>query len=75
MLGSFFGSLLSQLFPELHISPGAYALVAMGGVVAAATHGPIAAILIIFEMSGDYKIMLPLMITCIIATVLAMRIR
>jgi len=75
MLGSFFGSLLSQVFPDLNISPGAYALVAMGGVVAAATHGPIAAILIIFEMSGDYKIMLPLMITCIISTVLAMRIR
>jgi CIC family chloride channel protein len=75
MLGSFFGSLLSQLFPDLNISPGAYALVAMGGVVAAATHGPIAAILIIFEMSGDYKIMLPLMITCIISTVLAMRIQ
>jgi len=75
MLGSFFGSLLSQIFPELNISPGAYALVAMGGVVAAATHGPIAAILIIFEMSGDYKIMLPLMITCIISTVLAMKIK
>jgi CIC family chloride channel protein len=75
MLGSFFGSLLSQVFPDLNISPGAYALVAMGGVVAAATHGPIAAILIIFEMSGDYKIMLPLMITCIISTVLAMKIR
>ena len=47
----------------------------MGGVVAAATHGPIAAILIIFEMSGDYKIILPLMITCIIATLIAMRIK
>ena len=75
MLGSFFGSLLSQIFPDMNISPGAYALVAMGGVVAAATHGPIAAILIIFEMSGDYKIMLPLMITCIISTVLAMKLR
>jgi CIC family chloride channel protein len=75
MLGSFFGSFLAQAFPEMHISPGAYALVAMGGVVAAATHGPIAAILIIFEMSGDYKIMLPLMITCIISTVLAMRLK
>ncbi len=75
MLGSFFGSAMSQLFPEMGIVPGAYALVAMGGVVAAATHGPIAAILIIFEMSNDYKIILPLMITCIIATVLAMRLR
>ncbi len=75
MLGSFYGSLIAQIFPDLQISPGAYALVAMGGVVAAATHGPTAAILIIFEMSGDYKIMLPLMITCIIATVLAMKLK
>jgi CIC family chloride channel protein len=75
MLGSFYGSLISWLFPAMDISTGAYALVAMGGVVAAATHGPIAAILIIFEMSGDYKIILPLMITCIIATILAMRLK
>jgi CIC family chloride channel protein len=74
MLGSFFGSILSLYFPDLNISPGAYALVGMGGVVAAATHGPITAILIIFEMSGEYKIILPLMITCIIATVLSMRL-
>jgi len=74
MLGSFFGTLVSWLFPSLDIFPGAYALVAMGGVVAAATHGPIAAILIIFEMSNDYKIILPLMITCIIATIIAMRL-
>ena len=74
MLGSFFGTFISWLFPSLDIFPGAYALVAMGGVVAAATHGPIAAILIIFEMSNDYKIILPLMITCIIATILAMRL-
>jgi CIC family chloride channel protein len=75
MLGSFFGSILTLLFPDMNISPGAYALVAMGGVVAAATHGPIAAILIIFEMSGDYQIMLPLMITCIISTVVAIKMK
>jgi CIC family chloride channel protein len=75
MLGSSFGSAISYFFPTMDISPGAYALVAMGGVVAAATHGPIAAILIIFEMSSDYAIILPLMITCIIATVLAMRLK
>jgi CIC family chloride channel protein len=74
-LGSSFGSLLALVFPNLEISPGAYALVAMGGVVAAATHGPITGIVIIFEMSGDYKIILPLMITCIIATLLAVRIK
>ncbi len=75
VLGAFYGSVIAQYFPDLQIYPGAYALVAMGGVVAAATHGPITAILIIFEMSGDYKIILPLMITCIIATIIAMRVK
>jgi CIC family chloride channel protein len=75
VLGSFYGSIIAIYFPTLEIIPGAYALVAMGGVVAAATHGPIAAILIIFEMSGDYKIILPLMITCIISTIIAMRLK
>ncbi len=74
VLGSFYGSVIAYYFPTLDIYPGVYALVAMGGVVAAATHGPIAAILIIFEMSNDYKIILPLMITCIISTLIAMRV-
>ena len=44
----------------------AYALVGMGAVVAGTTHAPITAIIIIFEMSGNYKIILPMMITCIL---------
>jgi CIC family chloride channel protein len=56
------------------VSPGAYAVVGMGAVVAATTHGPLQAILIIFEMTGDYKIILPLMITCIISCLVARRL-
>ncbi len=74
MLGAFFGGIINQIFPAWTAEPGAYALVAMGGVVGAATHGPIAAILIIFELTNDYKIILPLMITTIIATLLASRL-
>jgi len=74
MLGAFFGGVVHQLFPTWTAQSGAYALVAMGGVVGAATHGPIAAILIIFELTNDYKIILPLMITTIIATLLASRL-
>ena len=51
--------------------PGAYALVGMGAMVAATTHAPVTAILIIFELTNDYRIILPLMLSCIIATVLA----
>jgi chloride channel protein, CIC family len=74
MLGSSFGSLLHFLFPSLPISTGAYALVGMGAVFAGAAQAPISAILILFEMTGDYKIILPLMIACVIANLVVKRI-
>jgi CIC family chloride channel protein len=61
MAGGVFGAVVHQLFPNITASPGAYSIVGMGAVVAATTHGPLAAILILFEMTGDYKIILPLM--------------
>ncbi len=70
MAGGAFGSLVHGVFPAITATPGAYALVAMGGVVAGTTYAPITAILIIFEMTGTYSIILPLMLTCITATVL-----
>ena len=71
MLGYFFGSFVHQLFPEITASPGAYALVAMGGLVAGTTRAPITAIIIVFELTNDYHIILPLMITCIISTIIS----
>jgi CIC family chloride channel protein len=68
MLGSSYGSLLHLLFPSIQVSPGAYALVGMGAVFAGAAQAPISAIIILFEMTGDYKIILPLMISCVIST-------
>ncbi len=71
MAGGFFGTVVHQLFPAITAAPGAYSIVGMGAVVSATTHGPISAILILFEMTGDYKIILPLMTTCIISTLFA----
>ncbi|MGD9322095.1 MAG: chloride channel protein [Desulfobacteraceae bacterium] len=68
MAGGFFGSAVHYLLPELTASPGAYSIVGMGAVVSGTTHGPLSAILILFEMTGDYKIILPLMIACIISS-------
>ncbi|TDJ53057.1 MAG: CBS domain-containing protein [Ignavibacteria bacterium] len=73
MLGYFFGSFVHQYFPDITASPGAYALVAMGGLVAGTTRAPITAIIIVFELTNDYHIILPLMITCIISTILSAR--
>jgi CIC family chloride channel protein len=66
MAGGFFGTAVHHIFPEVTATPGAYSLVGMGAVVSGTTHGPLSAILILFEMTGDYKIILPLMIACII---------
>lgn len=75
MAGGFFGELLGQFFPGQVADSAAYALVGMGALVAGSTHAPITAILIIFEMTNDYKIILPLMITCVIATLVSIRLQ
>ncbi|MFV1957704.1 MAG: chloride channel protein [bacterium] len=75
MTGGFFGWGVNTLFPQITADPGAYALVAMGAVVAGTTHAPITAILIIFEMTATYQIILPLMFACIISTLVATSIK
>jgi len=75
MTGGAVGVILNDMWPAAVASPGAYALVGMAAVVAAATHAPITAILIVFELTNDYKIILPLMISCIIATIIATRLQ
>ncbi len=71
MVGGFFGWVVNLFFPGMTAPPAAYALVGMGAFVAGTTHAPITAILIIFEMTGNYKIILPMMITCILSTIVA----
>ncbi len=74
MLGFFFGNAVHTIFPEVTATPGAYALVAMGGLVAGTTRAPITAIIIVFELTNDYSIILPLMVTCIISTILSSKL-
>jgi CIC family chloride channel protein len=73
-LGGAFGMGVESLLPGQTAHSGAYALVGMGAVVAAATHAPITAILILFELTSNYTIILPLMLSCIVATVLSSRL-
>jgi CIC family chloride channel protein len=74
MLGGAFEMTASRLFPDLLAPPGAYALVGMAAVFAASAHAPLTAVLILFELTGDYRIILPLMLTVVIATLLAQRL-
>jgi CIC family chloride channel protein len=74
MIGAAFALVIDKLFPGLPAPMGAYALVGMGAVFAASAHAPITAVLILFELTGDYRIILPLMLTVGVATILAQRI-
>ena len=73
MLGAAFQLALIRIFPALLAPAGAYALVGMAAVFAAGAHAPITAVLILFELTGDYRIILPLMLTVVVATTLAQR--
>ena len=75
MLGGVFGHLAHTLFPGITAGVGAYAIVAMAAVVAGTTHGSLTAFLILFEMTTTYTIILPLMIACVIATLVARTVR
>ncbi len=65
-LGALFGTGVHALLPHWTAVPSAYALVGMGSFLAAATHAPLTAIVMVFEMTGDYQIILPLMLGCIV---------
>ncbi|MGB0619393.1 MAG: chloride channel protein [Myxococcota bacterium] len=69
--GGVVGSLVEQYFPGATATSGAYALVTMGAVVAAATHAPVSAIIIIFELTQTIDIIPALMTACVISTLVA----
>lgn len=71
MLGGSFGFMVHSTFPALTAPAGAYALVGMGGVFAGMSQAPITGIIMLFEMTGDYKVILPLMVVCVISAMLA----
>ena len=73
-LGGTLGTVAATLFPEFGIQPAAFALVGMAAGFSAAARAPLTSILIAFELTGDYGLVLPLMLACGIATFVADRI-
>jgi chloride channel protein, CIC family len=67
-IGNLYGGLLQRIMPYEIAPAGAYALVGMAAVVAGAIHAPITSIVMIFEMTGDYSMILPLMLGCVISS-------
>ena len=74
-LGCAFGLLVNALMPAGTVAgPSAYSLVAMGALVAATTHAPLTAIIIVFELTDQHTIILPLMLSCILSYLIATRL-
>lgn len=74
MLGGAFGSVVHSWWPHVTAPSGAYALVGMAAVFAAAARAPMTSVLILFEMTDDYRIILPLMLTTVVSTFVAERL-
>jgi len=66
-LGSLAGVVAQWLFPHVVTGSGGYALVGMGALLAATTHAPLMSVLMIFEMTLDYQVVLPLILACVTA--------
>jgi chloride channel protein, CIC family len=67
LVGGGFGYGVHNFFPQHTAEHGAYALVGMGAVLAGTTHAPLMAIMMIFEQTNSYQIVLPLMFVCIVS--------
>jgi CIC family chloride channel protein len=65
--GALFADILHVIDPHLTSQLAAYAVVGMGAFLAATTHAPLTSILLIFEMTLDYEVVLPLMLACVTA--------
>jgi len=74
MAGSAFAIVIDPLWTSSHLDPGAFALVGMAAVFSGVSRASFTSILIVFEITGDYGLVLPLMLTVAIATVLTSRL-
>ncbi|MGF1693405.1 H(+)/Cl(-) exchange transporter ClcA [Photobacterium kagoshimensis] len=71
LFGTFFGSIAQAWFPEFGLEPGMFAIAGMGALFAATVRAPITGILLVIEMTNNYHLIVPLIITTLGATMLA----
>lgn len=71
MLGGMFGNIVNTLFPGMTAVSGAYALVGMGALTAGIMRAPLTVILILFEITGQYEIVLPIMFAAVTSSLVA----
>src|ERR1051325_9940000 len=75
MLGGSVGSVAHHLFPAITATSGAYALVGMGTAFAGIVRAPMTSVLMIFEMTQDYAVIVPLMISNLISLFISARLQ
>jgi CIC family chloride channel protein len=75
MLGGTVGTVAHHLLPGYTATPGAYALVGMGAVFAGVVRAPMTSVLMIFEMTQDYAVIVPLMIANLVSLFIASRLQ
>jgi chloride channel protein, CIC family len=75
LLGSFTGNILHLSLPTLSIDPASFAFVGMGAFFTAISRAPITSIVMLFELTGNYQLVLPLMFACIISNISAERLK
>jgi len=75
MLGGSIGTVAHQLFPATTASAGAYALVGMGAMFGGIVRAPMTSVLMIFEMTQDYAVIVPLMISNLVSLFIASRLQ
>jgi CIC family chloride channel protein len=75
LVGNAYGIWVQALWPDAAAPVGAYAVVGMAAIAAGTSHAPISAILILFEFTGNYDLILPLMVASITASLLARRLQ
>ncbi|MBV7406441.1 H(+)/Cl(-) exchange transporter ClcA [Enterobacter sp. ENT03] len=71
LLGTAFGMACAGLFPAYHLEAGTFAIAGMGALLAASVRAPLTGIVLVLEMTDNYQLILPMIITCLGATLLA----
>jgi len=74
MAGGTFGAIAHHIFPSITSSAGAYATVGVGAFLAAVTHAPLTGMFLLFEMTGNYQIIIPIMLSATIGTFVSHRL-
>lgn len=71
VLGTAFGMVAVELFPQYHLEAGTFAIAGMGALLAASIRAPLTGIILVLEMTDNYQLILPMIITGLGATLLA----